>query len=132
MLGQGQPELAAPVAATVEDTVRGDGCGLAAAIPLPLEIEVDLIVIRMLAPLIVEGQRLVPQARLEVAEAGLFVVIFEAPLHLLQRQVQTGDPHLVVAEGGITARLDLAFAIERNIELDRTSHRAADLDLRSA
>ena len=85
--------------------------------------------IRMLAPLIVEGQRLVPQARLEVAETGLFVVIFEAPLHLLQRQIQTGDPHLVVAEGGIAARLHLALAIERNVELDRSCHRAADLDL---
>ncbi len=83
----------------------------------------------MLAPLIVEGERLIPQGRLEVAEAGLLVVIFEPPLHLLQRQIQTGNPHLVVVEGGIAARLHLALAVEGDIELERPLERATHLDL---
>ena len=126
---QGQPQAAGPVAAPLEDGQRRDVLALATAVPLPLELEIDLIAIGLLAALVVEGERLVPQARLEVAETGLLVVILEPPLHLLQWQIQAGDPHLVVAEQGVAAGLDLALAIQRNIQLNRALHGAADLHL---
>ncbi|MNH01200.1 hypothetical protein D3C79_604120 [compost metagenome] len=102
---------------------------MATAVPLPLELEIDLITVRQLLALVIQGQRLIPQAGLEVAETGVFVVIQQSAIDPLQRHVEGGDPDLVVVEQGIAAGLDLALAAERNIQLDRALHGPADLDL---
>ena len=96
VLGQGQPQSTGPVAAPLEHLEGRYVPALAAAVPLPLELEVGLIAVGQLPPLIIQGQRLVPQAGLEVVNARLLVVILERPCDPVEGQIQGGDPHLVV------------------------------------
>ncbi|MNE00683.1 hypothetical protein D3C80_930990 [compost metagenome] len=129
VLGQGQPQGPRPVAAPLEHLEGGNVLALATAVPESLELEIRLIAVGQLLAPVIQGQRLVPQAGLEVAEVRVLVVVFESSLHLLQGQIQGGDPDAVVMEVRLSTGLDLALAIQRYVQLDRAIHGAADLDL---